>query len=58
MDRACGTGIVSGEAAQAHTSLPWAPRNPLEMLIVVYKLCRSAVEHHCGLGGSHAVLPS
>lgn len=26
--------------------------------INVYKLCRSAVEHHCGLGGSHAVLPS
>lgn len=25
---------LSGGAAQAHTSLPWAPGNPLEMLIV------------------------
>lgn len=34
VDRPCGTGTMSGEVAQAHTSLPWAPGNPLEMLIV------------------------
>lgn len=34
VDRPHGTGTMSGEAAQAHNSLPWAPGNPLEMLIV------------------------
>lgn len=60
VDSPRGTGTMSGEAAQAHNSLPWAPGNPLEMLncwiyINLYKLCKSAVAHRCGLGCSHAV---
>lgn len=49
-------------AAWAHTSLLWAPENPLKTLTIESTLIcinyadQVAVAHCCGLGGSHAVL--